>query len=500
MKLTDAQMDRASGVLLGAAVGDALGAGYEFSGPSPDLFPEMIGGGLGPFAPSEWTDDTSMTWGVAVVAARGHDLRTEEALTKIARHFRNWYETDPKDIGGTTAFALKAAGPNPTADSATNAAYAILGNTNGSLMRTAPVALAHLDDPEACVEAAMKVSALTHAGRDAQEACALWSLAIRHAVLEGEFELAAGVNYLPESSRRSWNKRIRAAELSRPTRFTKNGGAVEALQAAWSSIVWTPPGELFECEHLEDTLVTAIRIGHDTDTVASICGALLGARWGMSAIPAPWRRKLHGYPGITGRHLEALATLAVQKGKGGKYGWPLVAKIDYKPFQWGRDAQIATHPFDDGVILAGAPHLDEIPAGVDAVISLCRLGSKQVPAKLELISFRLYDEPELSRNPNLDYVLVEAAETIQQLRLEGKKVLVHCVAAHSRTPTVGIAYAMQMGYSLDEALPAVLDALPYCNPNSGFRDALERLDQNYYPAVDAWLEEQLETVDTDSGN
>lgn len=32
---------------------------------------------------------------------------------------------------------------------------------NGSLMRTAPVALAHLDDPAALVEAATTISALT---------------------------------------------------------------------------------------------------------------------------------------------------------------------------------------------------------------------------------------------------------------------------------------------------------------------------------------------------
>ena len=57
--LTHAQSDRAAGVLLGSAAGDALGAGYEFAAVSPALVPGMIGGGLGNFAPGEWTDDTS---------------------------------------------------------------------------------------------------------------------------------------------------------------------------------------------------------------------------------------------------------------------------------------------------------------------------------------------------------------------------------------------------------------------------------------------------------
>ncbi|MDN5746304.1 MAG: ADP-ribosylglycohydrolase family protein, partial [Nocardioidaceae bacterium] len=65
MKLTTAQTDRACGVLLASAAGDAFGAGYEFgSAPLGPDGPAMIGGGLGNFAPGEWTDDTSMTWAI----------------------------------------------------------------------------------------------------------------------------------------------------------------------------------------------------------------------------------------------------------------------------------------------------------------------------------------------------------------------------------------------------------------------------------------------------
>ena len=72
MDLTAAQRDRACGVLLGAAAGDALGAGYEFGPPlAPDAPVDMIGGGLGPFKPGEWTDDTSMAIAIAEIAATG---------------------------------------------------------------------------------------------------------------------------------------------------------------------------------------------------------------------------------------------------------------------------------------------------------------------------------------------------------------------------------------------------------------------------------------------
>ena len=54
-------------------------------------------------------------------------------------------------------------------------------------------------------------------------------------------------------------------------------------------------------------------------------------------------------------------------------------------------------------------------------------------------------------------------------------MLLHCVATHSRTPAVAIAYAMQRGVGLEEATRRVLAALPEADPNRGFRASLGRL-------------------------
>lgn len=62
----------------------------------------MIGGGLGDFAPGEWTDDTTMAWCILDVAASGADLRSPDALTARGRRFRAWYESRPPDIGVQT--------------------------------------------------------------------------------------------------------------------------------------------------------------------------------------------------------------------------------------------------------------------------------------------------------------------------------------------------------------------------------------------------------------
>lgn len=477
--LTPAQLDRACGVLIASAAGDALGAGYEFTHPAADLVPQMIGGGLGNFAPGEWTDDTSQAVAIARVAATGIDLRTPEALTQVAQGFADWYAGGPADVGIQTSAVLSRAGRTPSGADMAEAARQVHERTgrsagNGSLMRTGPVALAYLDDPEGLVEAALAVSALTHHQALAGEVCAVWCLMIRHAVLTGELPAFDDIApWVPNADH--WRDVLAEAESRDPGTFATNGWAQGALQAAWSAISHTPvPGDgQPACNHLVDALGTAIRIGHDTDTVAAIAGALLGARWGMTAVPARWRRILHGWPGLRGIDLEHLACLTVRGGQAGAYGWPLADRIDYSDHR-GVDT-VVTHPGDDGVLLAGAAVLDDLPASVDAVVSLCLTGRTQVPAGVEQVTYRLLDEADPAKNSHLDFVLADAAQLVADLRDEGRTVLLHCVATHSRTPAVAIAYAMQRGVGLEEATRRVLAALPEADPNRGFRASLGRL-------------------------
>jgi len=318
VKLAPDQLDRAQGVLLGAAIGDALGTGYEFGTAKFEGRAEMIGGGLGNFSPGEWSDDTSQTFAVAQAAAKYHDLRTPEALDAVAAGIGRWFSDDPPDVGNITRSVLIEAGPQPSAARLKGVArYFYVRHDrsagNGSLMRTAPVALAHLRDPHALVQAAMAVSDLTHGDQLAAEACAIWCLGIRTTVLLGGFEqLENLVGYLPdEASQIRWAGYLRDAESNPPKSFSPNGWVVSALQAALSAIRHTPIPPWKPSDHFQDSLNTAISIGDDTDTVASIAGAMLGARWGARALPAEWRAMVHGWPNATGEDLVNLATQIV---------------------------------------------------------------------------------------------------------------------------------------------------------------------------------------------
>ncbi len=135
----------------------------------------------------------------------------------------------------------------------------------------------------------------------------LWCLAIRHAVLEGELDVRVGLQFLPDDRRDLWETRIAVAEISQPSDFAHNGWVVEALQGAWSAISTT---KATDATHLRLALEAAVRGGRDTDTVAAIAGGLLGARWGASAVPAEWRRIVHGWPALTAADLVRLGSRA----------------------------------------------------------------------------------------------------------------------------------------------------------------------------------------------
>ena len=202
MHLEPKQVDRAAGALLGAAEGDALGVPYEFGCRALGEQAEMLGGGLGGIAPGQWSDDTQMACVIARVAATDADLRSEQALDKIAEGFLKWYDGNPPDVGVQTRRVLSGTGPGGAAAARMRLVARQLhegtGRTagNGSLMRTSPVALAHLGDTDAIVEAARAVSALTHHDPMAGDACALWCVAIDHAIWTGRLDLRYGLRYV----------------------------------------------------------------------------------------------------------------------------------------------------------------------------------------------------------------------------------------------------------------------------------------------------------------
>jgi len=303
-------IDRAEGALIGAAVGDALGAGYEFEWHEnlKNVTPVMKEGTFGT-APGEWTDDMSMTWCIADAAAHHADLASTAGLDAVAANFHDWFLSHPPDIGNQIRNVLAGAslvkkGEYPTAAEMTSRAMEVYRHNpdrsagNGSLMRTAPVALAYLTKPdEELVAAAMAISDLTHGDPLCGEACAIWCLAIKWAIFNGDIpNLHEIATKLPDADRVAfWQDQIADAEQCEPEEFAPNGFVLAAFKAAWSTIHHTGGVPNEEEEWFREVLYRVIRVGHDTDTTASIAGALAGAIVGRNEIPYEWHSAIHGY-------------------------------------------------------------------------------------------------------------------------------------------------------------------------------------------------------------
>jgi ADP-ribosylglycohydrolase/protein-tyrosine phosphatase len=461
--------DRIVGVLVGLAAGDALGAGYEF-GPAFEGHVEMKGGGPFGWEVGEWTDDTQMAICIAENLADG-DLD----LVALGDRFIEW-STECTDIGNQTRAVLSNAASG--ADLPDVAATHFINHPNnsagnGSLMRTGPVALGFLGDNAAIAQAAADISALTHADPLANEACVLWSVAIAEAIETGDIpDIRAGLVHIPKDRRAIWEDIITAAETTNPRSFNPNGFVVSAFQAAWSSIIQTPVPDR-RADHLRVVLENTVRIGHDTDTTAAIAGAMVGAIYGVSAVPLEWRAIMHGWPFNTARDLARLAMLSGNSGRDDSSGWPSGPSMRDHYLENFAQSPIAEPLEDDpGVIVGNIAGFDTVEA--DVIVSLCRMGS--TPLGDVHVDVWLIDSAAPSRNPNLEFVIDDAAKFITARRNAGQTVYLHCVRAESRTPTVAAAYlASRLGISGADALGRVRGSLPDANPNSGFVAFLDTL-------------------------
>ncbi|WP_167582040.1 ADP-ribosylglycohydrolase family protein [Kineococcus rubinsiae] len=457
------RLHRVMGSLVGSAVGDALGAPFEF-GPPDALsarFPtaargvatEMCGGGTLDWEPGEFTDDTQMA------LLLGQSLVERDGLDQadVFDRFQRWAQADPPDIGIQTSAVLRSGLPWETAA----AEHLRAGNRaagNGSLMRTTPAAIFFARaGQEATMDAARRISALTHGDPAASEGCALFHEVLR-ALLDGGDADAAVAEALPlvaEPHRAKW------AQVCDPDWRPEH--ATEANGAVWptlGSALWA----LRRSTMFEEAMRLVVDLGGDTDTVACVTGALAGARAGITGIPIRWTSVVHGrIPGFGPqvRELRDLQLLAVRLD--GERG----ARLHEPPPTRGLDAAEVT-PGVWAADLDGARRSDRD----FAVVSLCRTGGR-FGHDVQRFAYLTDDDSNTELVTLLDDVLGDMAA----LRTEGKRVLVHCHAGASRTGLVLRAWLVrEEGLSAREATERVAAAWPHLSVwNDGFTRALDKL-------------------------
>ncbi|MEO8477839.1 MAG: ADP-ribosylglycohydrolase family protein [Actinomycetota bacterium] len=299
----DGVRDRVVGSILGLALGDALGAPFEFRRrlaiPVPIPAFELSWMGL---PPGTWTDDTAMARNLwTSLISHGGDLDLADVL---ARH-QAWLATGPPDVGNLTRRVLtgwRDGTPDPArAYVETRGPEVSAGN--GSVMYCAPLGIVRAFTAERLVSEAPALSALTHWDERCRTACLAVTLAVA-ALVRGEAAEPAIPAAVAAVAEREGGEELEylAAEagLARPidgpdmgfTLFTAGVALRVAAEAA----------------SVEAGLRKMVAFGGDTDTNAAVAGALLGARFGRDRLPGEWLAKLADREAIEAE-AEALARL-----------------------------------------------------------------------------------------------------------------------------------------------------------------------------------------------
>jgi ADP-ribosylglycohydrolase len=286
-------------LLLGVAVGDALGVPVEFQSReliSKSPVADMIGYGTYNLPPGTFSDDSSLTFCLAEA------LTQEFNLQRVADNFVNWLQhgywtADGHvfDVGIATSKAIDRLQRGFEPEFA--GGMTEFDNGNGSLMRILPL-VTYLKDKERFerFELTKKVSSITHRHIRSVLAC-FYYLEFARKLLDGATKFDAYDSLKTELSDFFSEQSIDPEEVrlfgrllagnihELPRDEIKSGGyVVHTLEAS----IWC----LLTTDSYASATLKAVNLGEDTDTTAAVTGGLAGLLYGFESIPAAWLQKL----------------------------------------------------------------------------------------------------------------------------------------------------------------------------------------------------------------
>jgi poly(ADP-ribose) glycohydrolase ARH3 len=281
---------RFHGCLLGQAVGDALGAPFE------GLPADYVYWALGPVheliqrpssEPLRYTDDTQMLIGAAEALVSDGEIRQEHLLARFVAN----YEPE-RGYGRGARRIIELAGAGGDWQDLAETVFPGGSFGNGAAMRVAPVGLLFRHDLARVAEQARLSALPTHRHPLGIEGAQVLALAVALA-LEPFDRQAFFDRLLGACVSAEFRHKIDQASQARSTGDLADLGngiaALESVPTAIASFALTP-------DSYADTIGNVILLGDDTDTLAAMTGALVGAHLGVGAIPAGWVERLEGGP------------------------------------------------------------------------------------------------------------------------------------------------------------------------------------------------------------
>jgi len=279
------------GSLVGTAVGDAVGAGFEGLRMAE---PEAIEAATAGKELLVYTDDTHMMIGMTESLVYREGFDGEHMAHTFARNYERepWRGYGP---GPPQIFRMIRAGE--AWDKAAEKVYRGGSYGNGSAMRIAPVGVFYHDDFAMLKEVAYKSSQITHSHELGKEGAALQACAVALAMnLETaealgtrEFLAKLGEFVKHELYKQKLAKvEMLLGEVDRAGVVAELGNGVEAFNSVPTAIY----SFLSHFGSFEEAILFAVSLGGDTDTIAAMTGAIAGAYQGVDSVPNKWQMKL----------------------------------------------------------------------------------------------------------------------------------------------------------------------------------------------------------------
>ena len=290
--------DRPLALILGVAVGDALGVPVEFKARGTFHVTGMQGYGTHNQPAGTWSDDTSLTLALADNLLVGGD---KPDLESIAWGFTEWYDNAAYtphgkvfDIGNATAKAIKRLKDGVDTEKAGGAGER--DNGNGSLMRIAPLTfyMFGIRKAEDRFRIVKEVSSLTHAHEWSVAACYIYVEMLnklrmnrkkKEAYRELREDFARGVPFISKATLAKFVRILENDISTLPEKDIRSSGfVIDTLEAAFWCFLTT--------DNYKDAVLKAVNLGDDTDTTGAVTGALAGLAYGLEGIPQEWLDQL----------------------------------------------------------------------------------------------------------------------------------------------------------------------------------------------------------------
>ena len=286
-------------ILLGVAVGDALGVPVEFKSRvsiSKTPVTDMIGFGTYNLPPGTFSDDSSLSFCLAEA------LTEEFSLEKISENFVAWLTNNywtPRgivfDVGIATTRAIRRLqnGCNPELAGGIESS----DNGNGSLMRILPLVV-YIKDKELFerYHIIKQVSSITHGHIRSVIAC-FYYLEFARQIINGTDKFEIYSNLQEEIPGFLESLSINPDEISLFDRLLNgsiyklpeeeihsSGYVLHTLEAS----IWC----LLTTNSYQTATLKAVNLGEDSDTTGAVTGGLAALLYGSESIPQKWLLQL----------------------------------------------------------------------------------------------------------------------------------------------------------------------------------------------------------------